>query len=125
LWNHPTDARRSQSSPILHNGYAYLFEDGDYRCVHLQTGKIHWTQKVSSSITSPVLADGKIFVVANNGTNLLMVHASPNGYSGIAKPNVRSLWVPSPTIANGNLLVRHRGGLRCYDLKAAPIVTTQ
>lgn len=125
LWNHPTDARRSQSSPILHNGYAYLFEDGDYRCVQLQTGKILWTQKVSSSITSPVLADGKIFVLANNGNNLLMVNASPNGYSEIAKANVRSLWVPSPTIANGNLFLRHRGGLRCYDLKAAPIVTTQ
>jgi outer membrane protein assembly factor BamB len=116
LWNHPTDARRSQSSPVIHDGQAFLFEDGDHRCVELLTGKVAWTQKVPSTITSPILADGKFFVVANNGNNLLMVEATSKGYNELGRTNVKALWIPSPTIANGRIFIRHREGVRCYDL---------
>ena len=119
LWNHPTDARRSQSSPVIHDGHAFLFEDGDHRCVELLTGKVAWTQKVPSTITSPVLADGKFFVVANNGNNLLMVEASSQGYKELGRTNVKALWIPSPTIANEQIYIRHREGVRCYSLSAA------
>jgi outer membrane protein assembly factor BamB len=116
LWNHPTDARRSQSSPVIHDGHAFLFEDGDHRCVELLTGQVAWTQKVPSTITSPILADGKFFVVANNGNNLLMVDASPQGYKELGRTNVKALWIPSPTISNEKIYIRHREGVRCYDL---------
>jgi outer membrane protein assembly factor BamB len=116
IWNHPTDARRSQSSPVLFDGHAYLFEDGDHRCVALQTGKVAWTQKVPSSITSPVLADGKLFVVINNGNTLAMLAASPAERVELAKATIRALWVPSPTVAGGTIFVRAREGVRAYDL---------
>jgi outer membrane protein assembly factor BamB len=116
LWNHPTDARRSQSSPVLHEGHAYLFEDGEHRCVELQTGKVAWTQKIPSSITSPVLADGKLFVVINNGNTLVMLAASPAERVELAKATIRALWVPSPTVAGGRIFVRAREGVRAYDL---------
>ena len=118
-WNHPTDARRSQSSPLLHAGYAYLFEDGDHRCVEMASGRVAWSQKVSSSITSPVLADGKIFVMGNNGNNLVMLKASASERVELGKANMKALWVPSPTIANGRLFVRAREGVRCYNLAAS------
>jgi len=116
LWNHPTDARRSQSSPIIFEGHAYLFEDGEHRCVQLDTGNVMWTQKIPSSITSPVLADGKIFSIINNGNTLLVVQANPQSRVELAKANIRALWVPSPAIADGRLFVRGREGIRCYDL---------
>jgi outer membrane protein assembly factor BamB len=116
LWSHPTDARRSQSSPVLHEGHAFLFEDGEHRCVELQTGKVAWTQKIPSSITSPVLADGKLFVVINNGNTLVMLAASPAERVELAKATIRALWVPSPTIAGGRIFVRAREGVRAYDL---------
>jgi outer membrane protein assembly factor BamB len=119
LWNQPTDARRSQSSPIIHEGHVYLLEDGDHRCIDLQTGQVRWTQKVPSTITSPVLADGKLFVIANNGNNALMIKASPEKYEELGKTNVKALWVASPAIANGCLFIRHRTGLRAYDLTAS------
>ena len=118
LWNHPTDARRSQSSPLIFEDHAYLFEDGEHRCVHLQTGKIMWTQKIPSSITSPVLADGKIFSVINNGNTLLMMKADPQGRVELAKANIRALWIPCPTVAEGKIYVRAREGVRCYDLSS-------
>ncbi len=116
LWNHPTDALRSQSSPVIHAGHVYLFEDGEHRCVNLETGKIAWTQKVASSITSPVVADGKIFVVMNNGNNLLMMKATAEERVELGKANVRALWIPSPTIADGKVFLRHRDRVRCFDL---------
>ena len=116
LWNHATDARRSQSSPVIHEGHVFLFEDGDHRCVDLMSGKVAWSQKVPSTITSPVLADHKFFVVANNGNNLLMLDASPEAYKELGRTNVKALWVPSPTVANGRMYLRHRDGVRCYDL---------
>jgi len=120
LWNHPTDARRSQSSPLIFEDHAYLFEDGEHRCVHLPTGKIMWTQKISSSITSPVLADGKIFSVINNGNTLMMMKADPQGRVELAKANVRALWIPCPTVADGKIFVRAREGVRCYNLSSSP-----
>jgi outer membrane protein assembly factor BamB len=119
LWNHPTDARRSQSSPVLFEDHAYLFEDGEHRCVNLFTGKVAWTQKVPSSITSPVLADGKIFSIINNGNTLLMISASPSDRVELAKATIRALWVPSPTIASGRIFVRAREGVHSYDLTRA------
>ena len=119
LWNHPTDARRSQSSPVLFEGHAYLFEDGEHRCVNLLNGKVAWTQKVPSSITSPVLADGKLFAIINNGNTLLMLAASPAERVELAKATVRALWVPSPTIAGGRIFVRAREGVHAYDLTRA------
>ena len=116
LWTHPTDARRSQSSPIIDGGYAYLFEDGEHRCVHLETGKIAWTQKVNSSITSPVLADGKIFVITGNGNQLVMIKATPEDRVELGKAAIRALWVPSPTPAGNRIFIRHRQGVRCYNL---------
>ena len=119
LWNHPTDARRSQSSPVLFEDHAYLFEDGEHRCVNLATGKVAWTQKVPSSITSPVLADGKLFAIINNGNTLLMLAASPADRVELAKATIRALWVPSPTVANGKIFVRAREGVHSYDLTRA------
>ena len=119
LWNHPTDARRSQSSPVIHGGYVYLFEDGDHRCVEMTSGRVAWNQKVNSSITSPVLADGKIFVMGNNGNSLLMLRASESERVELGKANMKALWVPSPTVANGRLYVRAREGVRCYNLQAS------
>lgn len=118
LWSHATDALRSQSSPVIHDGHAYLFEDGEHRCANLESGKIAWTQKVASSITSPIVADGKIFVVMNNGNNLLMLKATPQDRVELGKANIRALWIPSPTIAAGKVFLRHRDRVRCYDLTA-------
>ena len=118
LWNHPTDALRSQSSPVIYEGHAYLFEDSEHRCVNLESGKVAWSQKVASTITSPVVADGKIFVVMNNGNNLLMLKATPADRVELGKANVRALWIPTPSIADGKVFLRHRDRVRCYDLTA-------
>jgi len=118
-WNIPLDPLRTQSSPIMHEGHMYLFDDGEHMCVSLESGKVAWRQKVPSNITSPVLADGKIFVLLNNGNNLLMMKATPDDRVELGKTSVKALWVPSPAIADGKILLRMKNGVRCLNLTAS------
>lgn len=115
-WTFPMDVLRNQSSPIIHDGHVYLMDDGNHYCFNLADGKVAWRQPVPSSISSPVLADGKVFVMLNNGNNIQMLKALPTERAELGKANVRALPCPSPAIAQGRLVVRLKDRLRCYDL---------
>ncbi len=119
VWNVPLDVLRNQSSPIIHENAVYLMDDDMHRCMDLATGRVRWEERISSSIASPVLADGKIFVMINNGNNLQILRATSETRSELGKTTVRATWVPSPAIANGRLLLRTKDRVRCYDLRAS------
>lgn len=120
LWNHPHDPLRSQSSPIILGNHVYLMDDNIHWCFELATGKELWKEKVgSSTISSPVLADGKIFLTTNGGSKVIMMKPSPEKRIQLAQASTRSMWVPSPAIADGKLLLRGRKSITCYDLTGA------
>ena len=116
LWNMPMDVLRNQSSAIIHGDSVFLMDDDVHWCFDLATGKVRWQEKVSATISSPVLADGKLFVMTNHGNNLLMLAANGSARTELGKATVRATWVPSPAIADGRLLVRLKDRLRCYDI---------
>ncbi|HEX5175444.1 MAG TPA: PQQ-binding-like beta-propeller repeat protein, partial [Chthoniobacteraceae bacterium] len=116
-WNAPMDVLRNQSSPIIHESSVYLVDDDMQRCFDLGTGSKRWEEKVSSSISSPVLADGKLFVMINNGNNLQMLRAQGEKRAELGRAVVRGTWVPSLAIADGRLLVRTKASVRCFDLR--------
>ena len=66
-----------------------------------------------------MLADGKVFVIVNGGNNIQMLKATATERVELGKANVRALPCPSPTIAQGRLVVRLKDRLRCYDLTAS------
>lgn len=117
VWNHPFDPRRTQSSPIVHDGRVFLMDDDQQFCWELATGKLLWNVSVPGSISSPVLADGKIFIPINNGNNLQIVKAD-GVRAELGKANVRSAWCPSPAIADGKLILRMKDGIKCFDVAA-------
>lgn len=120
LWNLPFDPLRSQSSPLIVGNHVYLMDDNLHYCFELATGRELWKEKVgSSTISSPVLADGKIFLLVNGGAKIVMLKPSPEKHTELGKSNARALWIPSPAIADGKLLVRGRKGIICYDLTAS------
>ena len=86
-------------------------------------GKIAWNQgKVNGEgITSPVLADGKIYALTDRGNTLLMLRATPAKFDLLGKASVGSLQCASPAIAGGRLYLRlgDGDGIACYDLTAA------
>jgi outer membrane protein assembly factor BamB len=117
-WNVPLDVLRNQSSPLIHEQSIYLIDDDVQRCFDLATGRVRWEEKVSSSISSPVLADGKLFVMINNGNNVQMIRAGAETRVELGRAVVRGTWVPSPAVADGRLLVRTKDRVRCFDLRA-------
>jgi len=116
LWLAPYDALRTQSSPIVDRGYVYLADNDVQLCFDAANGSQRWTAAVPGSISSPALADGKLFVMINNGNNVQVLRADGTERVELGKANVKAAWVPSPTIADGRLFIRLKDRVRCYSL---------
>ena len=116
LWTAPSDALRNQSSPIVHEGAVILADNDAQACYDAATGAQRWTAAVSGSIASPVVADGKLFCLINNGNNLAMLRVDGATRVELGKAHVKAAWVPSPAIADGRLFLRLKDRVRCYRL---------
>ena len=116
LWNAPYDLLRTQASPIIHDGYVFLADNDVQQCFDITNGSQRWSAPMPGSISSPVLADGKLFMLVNSGNNVQMLRASGVERVELGKANVKAAWVPSPTIADGRLFVRQKDRVRCFSL---------
>ena len=114
----------SFSSPILDNGRVYAAgrhqrdTNTSVTCYDLATGKPQWVCPIPDpEYSSPILADGKLIVLGDNGKRLLLVD-SRTGRLLANAPIAGKPW-SSPALANGFLYVRRTDdGLTCYDLTA-------
>lgn len=119
VWSHFWVTMRYSGSPLIHEGHVYLTCGGKHQCVNLATGKVTWVEnEVNSTITSPIIADGKLIVYENNGTHLRIVKAQADGYHQLGRAKVEGMGCTSPALSDGRLIVRQRERLVCYDLRA-------
>ena len=116
VWSHPKITRRTDSSPIVYEGRVYLFGAGMRLCLDLKTGKQLAKVPAKHDISSPILADGKIFTFSINASFLDMVRADPNEFIELGHAKVRALRCSSPSIVGNKLLVRLPDRIACYDL---------
>lgn len=116
-WHHWWLASRYSSSPLVYEGHVYLTEGGRHLCVSLADGRILWEEKVESTISSPVLADGRIWNLEQNGLFLRAIKADPMAYELSGRTKVEALWCPTPLLAHGRLLLRRKDRLVCMDLR--------
>jgi hypothetical protein len=80
---------------------------------------VAWEEVVDfAEVSSPVVADGKVFAVC--GTFLWLLQATPEKYSVLSQADYRITLCTSPTIVEGRLYVRQAYAVACYDLRAAP-----
>lgn len=120
VWNHWWMTPRYSGSPIIYEGHAYLMCGGRHQCVSLADGTVKWTEQVESTITSPVLVDGKILSVEANGTFLRLIKAEPSSYQLLGRSKIGALWCPTPAPASGRIIVRRKDNVVCFDLRAQP-----
>lgn len=113
------------SSPVVFDGHVYAVAGGSnghgahLLSVHLDTGKVAWDEVVEfAEVSSPVVADGKVFVVC--GTLLAVLQATPEKYSLLSQDDYRITLCTSPTIVDGRLYLRQGNAVACYDLRSAP-----
>ena len=105
-------------SYLLYDGHVYADCSGTYRCFDL-TGKILWQKSKGGNISSPVLADGKIFHNVN-GSKVAMFSATPTMPETFFEFSVRAQKLTSPAICGGRMYLRLEDGVACYDLTKAP-----
>ena len=123
LWTLPETDRGS--SPVVFDGHVYAVAGGSnghgahLLCIHLDSGKVAWDEVVDfAEVSSPVVADGKVFVVG--GTFLFLLQATPEKYSVLSQDDYRITLCTSPTIVEGRLYLRQGNAVACYDLRSAP-----
>lgn len=117
VWSHFWVTLRYSGSPVIHDGHVYLLCGGKHQCVNLETGEVKWKQDGNSTITSPVLADGKLIVLENNGSQLALIKADPSGYQHLGKAKVGGMGCTSPALSNGKAVIRQKDKLVCFDLR--------
>jgi outer membrane protein assembly factor BamB len=87
-------------------------------CRDLQTGGIEWKTPIpDSQYSSPILVNGKLFVLADGARELKMLDARDGRVLGSA--SVGAVNWSSPAVAQGKLFVRVNHGVACYDLSAS------
>ncbi len=91
---------------------------GSLKCLDLATGEVKWDKNGLAVGGGLTLADGKLFVMLDNGT-LLVAEAAPKAYKELARAKVLEgqCWT-MPVVANGRVLCRsHAGNIVCIGLQ--------
>jgi outer membrane protein assembly factor BamB len=115
-WKAPKLTRRSDSSPLVKDGQVYLFGADMRACHDLKTGETKWKEVGKHDISSPVLADGRIFAYEIKASFIHMVKADPSHPVSLGRAKLQALRCSSPIIAGDKLIVRTSDRLVCYDL---------
>ncbi len=94
-------------------------------CVEFTTGKLRWEERALGA-ASICFADGRLYLHGENG-EVALIEPSPESYRehGRFSPpnqqkhanNMEQAWA-YPVVANGQLYIRDRSTLWCYDVKA-------
>jgi outer membrane protein assembly factor BamB len=108
------DLKDRGASPIIHDGHVYGIAKGRAVCVELETGTVKWDQKAKiAEISSPILADGKIFIYGGGG--IMMIGADPEKCTMMGTMKCPLAVCTSPAIMDGRMYLRMKDSVACYD----------
>jgi outer membrane protein assembly factor BamB len=105
------------SSPLYHDRLLYtLASRGVLNCVEAATGKKVYSQRVQGTFAaSPLLADGKLYLVAEEG-DTTVVQAGPEA-TVLSVNSLNDKLLASPVAANGAIYLRSDNYLYCVANK--------
>ena len=110
-------------SAAVADGKVYVARSQKLFCIGLEDGKIFWAQagdfcgRNYEEYTSPVLADGKLFMISDGGQTLCMVKALPDKFEQLGRMDKAGLGLAtSPVVSGGRMYLRGEKAIVCYDL---------
>jgi outer membrane protein assembly factor BamB len=107
-------------TPVTDGKYFYVLDDrGVMWCLDAKTGEAIWgPQRVKPGTysSSPVLADGKIYVTSEDG--LTTVVKAGSTFEVLAENNLNDYTLSSPAISDGQLFMRTAQYLYCIGKRA-------
>ncbi len=114
IWSLDFLARRYGSSPIIYDGHVYYLGSERHSCISLESGEIQWEREAQSSISSPLIADGKLLVYENKGGFAAIIEATPEEYRNLGKTKIGALFCASPALVGRDLFLRTTESIACY-----------
>ena len=106
------------ASPLYHDGLIYTVKNnGVFSALDAEDGKPHKNGRLpdeSSYYSSPVAGDGKIYVLSEGGT--MMVIAAGRDWRILPTSEFDEHAYATPAIADGRIYVRTNGHLYCFGL---------
>jgi outer membrane protein assembly factor BamB len=106
IWAHGFLSQRYGSSPIIYEGAVYHLGSDRHLCLDLANGEVKWERPAQSSISSPILSDGKLLVYENRGGFVSLIKATPEDYTSLGRAKVGALYCASPAIVGKDLYLR-------------------
>lgn len=106
LWAHGFLSQRYGASPIIFEGAVYHLGSDRHLCLDLASGAVKWERQAQSSISSPILSDGKLLVYENRGGFVSLIKASAEEYLALGRAKVGALYCASPAIVGKDLYLR-------------------
>jgi outer membrane protein assembly factor BamB len=100
----------------------YVNDSGHAGCCVAATGKTVWLESLGGNMTaSPVLIDGKIYAINENGT--VYVYAAADHYKLLAKNSIGESVLATPAVAENRLYIRGKDHLFCIGKPANKTAT--
>ncbi|QEG23464.1 PQQ-binding-like beta-propeller repeat protein [Mariniblastus fucicola] len=124
------DGKRNKSlaphwnTPVLHDGFLYgcngeKTSGAQLTCVEFLTGKVRWSVPRLGR-TSVTFCDGHLIVMAERG-ELFLARATPEKFEIVTRyggeVKLRYPCWSAPVVTNGNLIVRGKNKVACFQLK--------
>ena len=120
LWTGSRSIPRN-ASPLVYKGILYMVKDGGIlTSLDAKTGRVVKQGRLSGTgkyFSSPVLGDGKIYLLSDRG-ELSVVSAEPK-WRQIGQADFEEDVYATPAIADGRLYIRTVGHLYCFGLNDA------
>lgn len=103
-------------SPVCTEDYLFsTMTSGQVHCIEAATGNILWVQDMGKQYSSPVLANGLVYMPNDNG--IITVIKPGNTFNPISKNPIGERMFASPAISNGKIYLRGFQHLYCIGLK--------
>lgn len=108
------------TSSVIVDGYVYAYGAGSYACYDLITGQEMWKQRFGGEISSPIVADGKVFGFYDGASAITVFKATPESFFEIDNLQTSAVVTSSPAVANGKLYLRKGNCVASYALTSDP-----
>jgi outer membrane protein assembly factor BamB len=114
--------RNEWQTSVLHDGHLYGMDNvggagpiTHLTCIEAATGKRIW-QAAKFGKGNLIGADGKLFISTMRG-DLVIVKATPNGFTELARAKVFKGSRTGPSLADGRLCLRDDSEIVCFDIR--------
>jgi outer membrane protein assembly factor BamB len=101
-------------SPVGTDSYLFTtMTTGEVHCIEIATGKILWIEKMGTQYSSPVLANGLVYMPNDEGV-ITVIKPGPS-FEYVSKNYLGEKMYASPAISNGKIYIRGFQNLYCIS----------